>query len=176
MKRNGLLLLTGIVFLTVQTTLFFHLPVQRIRPDIVLILILHWGFTLPLVSGGIHALLLGYLMDLFSGNSFGLYTFTRPLLFSLAQLFRSRFYIDRFVSQFSFVFAFAVFEGLLIFALLFALNPSPLGNLYPLFITSFLPQSFLTAMITPVLFFLLKKFSFALSHRAGTDLGDGGRR
>jgi rod shape-determining protein MreD len=174
MKRNGLLLLTGIVFLTVQATLFFYLPIERIRPDIVLILILHWGFTLPPVSGGIHALFLGYLMDLFSGNSFGLYTFTRPLLFYLAQLFRSRFYLESFLSQSSFVFVFALLEGLLIFGLLSALNPAPLGNLYPLFFTFFLPQSLLTGIITPVLFFLLQKFSSALFQRQ--EVGLRGRR
>jgi hypothetical protein len=56
MKRNAILLLLGILFLTFQTTLLSYLPIQRIRPDIVLVLILYWGFTLPPVSGGIHAL------------------------------------------------------------------------------------------------------------------------
>jgi len=157
MKRNAILLLLGIVFLTFQTTLLSYLPIQRIRPDIVLVLILYWGLSFPPVSGGIHSLFLGYLMDLFSGNSFGLYTFTRPLLFCLAQLFRGRLYLESFPFQFLFVFVFALFEGLLILILLAALNPAPLGNLYPLFFTFFLPQSFLTGMITPVLFFLLQK-------------------
>jgi rod shape-determining protein MreD len=157
MKRNAILLLLGILFLTFQTTLLSYLPIQRIRPDIVLVLILYWGFTLPPVSGGIHCLFLGYLMDLFSGNSFGLYTFTRPLLFYLAQLFRGGLYLESFPSQSLLVFVFALFEGLLILTLLAALNPAPLGNLYSPFFTFFLPQSFLTGMITPVLFFLLQR-------------------
>jgi len=162
MKRNAILLLLGILFLTFQTTLLSYHPIQRIRPDIILVLILYWGFTLPPVSGGIHALFLGYLMDLFSGNSFGLYTFTRPLLFYLAQLFKGRLYLESFPSQSLFVFVFALFEGLLILTLLAALNPAPLGNLYPPFFTFFLPQSFLTGMITPVLFFFLQKIFLAL--------------
>ncbi len=174
MKRHGLILLSGIVFLTVQASLFSYLPIRRIRPDIILILVLHWGFTLPSVSGGIHALILGYLMDLFSGNSFGLFTFTRPLLFYLAQLFRGRFYLESFLSQSLFVFVFALFEGLLIFALLSALNPAPLGNLYPLFFTSFLPQSLLTGIVTPVLFFLLQRFSLVFFQRK--EMGLRGRR
>ncbi len=157
MKRNAILLLLGILFLTFQTTLLSYLPIQRIRPDIILVLILYWGLTLPPVSGGIHALFLGYLMDLFSGNSFGLYTFTRPLLFYLAQLFRGGLYLESFPSQSLLVFVFALFEGLLILTLLAALNPAPLGNLYTPFFTFFLPQSFLTGMITPVLFFLLQR-------------------
>jgi rod shape-determining protein MreD len=174
MKRNALLLSLGILFLTLQTTLLSYLPIQRIRPDIVLILILHWGLTLSPVSGGIHALFLGYLMDLFSGNSFGLYTVTRPLLFYLARLFRGRFYLESMPSQSLFVFVFALFEGLLILALLTALNPTPLGNLYPLFFRFFLPQSFLTGVITPVLFFLLQKISLTLFQRR--EMGLRGRR
>jgi rod shape-determining protein MreD len=174
MKRNAILFLLGILFLTFQTTLLSYLPIRRIRPDIVLILILHWGLTLPPVSGGIHALFLGYLMDLFSGNSFGLYTFTRPLLFYLTQLFRGRLYLESLPSQSLFVFLFALFEGLLILALLSAFNPAPLGNLYPLFLTFFLPQAFLTGMITPVLFFLLQKIFFALFRRQEMGLRERG--
>jgi hypothetical protein len=69
--------------------------------------------------------------------------------------------LEGILSQFLFVFFFALFEGLLILTLLSALNPVPLGNLYPLFFTFHFPQSFLTALITPVLFFLLKKLYFS---------------
>jgi rod shape-determining protein MreD len=174
MKRNAILLLLGILFLTFQTTLLSYLPIQRIRPDIVLVLILYWGLTFPPVSGGIHSLFLGYLMDLFSGNSLGLFTFTRPLLFYLAQLFKGRLYLESLPSQSLFVFVFALFEGLLILILLSALNPAPLGNLYPLFFTSFLPQSFLTGMITPVLFFVLQKIFLALFRRQEMGLREQG--
>jgi rod shape-determining protein MreD len=170
MKRQGILLLLGILFLTFQTTLLSYLPIQRIRPDILLVLILYWGFTLPPVTGGIHALFLGYLMDLFSGNSFGLYTFTRALLFYLAQLLKGRFYLESLISQSLFVFVFALFEGLLILTLLAALNPLPLGNLYSPFFTFFLPQSFLTGLITPVLFFFLQKIFLTLFQTQGVGL------
>lgn len=161
MKRIGFSFFLGILFLTLQTTLLSSLPIQRIRPDIVLILILFWGLTYPPVQGGILSFFLGYLMDLFSGNSLGLYTFSRPLLFCLAELFKGRLYLEGVLSQFLFVFFFALFEGLLILTLLSALNPVPLGNLYPLVFTFFFPQSFLTALITPVLFLLLKKLYFS---------------
>jgi rod shape-determining protein MreD len=170
MKRNAILLLLGIFFLTFQTTLLSYLPIQRIRPDIILVLVLYWGLTLPPVSGGIHALFLGYLMDLFSGNSFGLYTFTRPLLFYLAHLFRGGLYLESFPSQSLLVFVFALFEGLLILTLLAALNPAPLGNLYSPFFTFFLPQSFLTGMITPILFFFLQKMFLILFQTQGMGL------
>jgi rod shape-determining protein MreD len=109
-------------------------------------------------------------MDLFSGSSFGLYTFTRPLLFYLAQLFKGRFYLESLLSQSLFVFAFALFEGLLILTLLAALNPGPLGNLYSSFFSFFLPQSILTGMIAPVLFFFLQKMFLILWPTQGMGL------
>ncbi len=167
MKRHLFLFLLGTIFLTIQTTLLSYLPIERFRPDILLALILFWGFTLPSVSGGLHSLLIGYLMDLFSGNCFGLYTFTRPLLFYLAQLFRGRFYLESFLPQFLFAFLFALFEGLLILALLSVLNPAPLRNLYPRFVTFYLPQSFFTGGITPALFLLLQRMVLFLPLRQG---------
>ncbi len=163
MKQVIVSLFLGIFFLSLQATLLPSLPIQRIRPDIVLILILYWGLSSSPVSGGILSFFLGFLMDLFSGNSFGLYTFSRPLLFCLAQLFRGRVYLESILSQFLFVFLFALFEGLLLLIFLSALNPAPLGNRYSFFFTFFLPQSFLTGLISPVLFLLLKTVSLSLS-------------
>jgi len=176
MRRHVFLLLLGILVLTFQTTLLSYLPIHRIRPDLLLVLILYWGFVLPPVSGGIHAFVLGYLMDLFSGNAFGLYTFTRPLLFYLAQLFKGRFYLESLFSQSLFAFVFALFEGLLILTLLTGLNPAPLGNLYASFFTVCLPQSFLTGMVTPVFFFIFQKILFALFQMPGMGLENRGGR
>jgi len=161
MRRIVFPLFLGVIFLTLQTTLLAFLPIQRIRPDIVFILTLYLGLFYPPVSGGILAVFMGCLMDLFSGNSFGLYTLSRPLIFYVAQFFKGRFYLEGFVSQFLFVFIFGLAEGLLIFILLDVLNPGPIGNLSPLLFTRLLPQSFFTGLITPILFFLLHKGSLS---------------
>lgn len=162
-------LFVGVFFLTFQTTLLASFPIHRIRPDIVLILTLYLGLSYPPISGGILAFFIGYLMDLFSGSSFGLYAFSRPLIFYFAQIFKDRVYLESFPSQSLFVFIFALVEGLLILILLKALNPTPLGNLYPLWFTLFLPQSFCTALISPIFFSLFNRGSFLLfnDHRMG---------
>jgi len=161
MRRIVFPLFLGVIFLTLQTTLLAFLPIQRIRPDIVLILTLYLGLFYPPVSGGILAVFMGFLMDLFSGNSFGLYTLSRPLIFYVAQFFKGRFYLEGFTSQFLFVFILGLVEGLLIFILLDVLNPDPIGNLSPLLFTLLLPQSFFTGLVTPILFYLLHKGSFS---------------
>jgi hypothetical protein len=44
-----------------------------------------------------------------------------------------------------------------------------MGHLYPLLFTFLLPQSFFTGLITPILFFLIRKKFFSLSghHEVG---------
>ena len=159
MRRVLLPLFIGILFLTLQATLLTSAPVRRIRPDLILILTLYWGLSSPLISGGILAFLLGFLIDLFSGNAFGIYTFSRPLLFFLAHLFKGRFYLENFPSQFLFAFLFALLEGLLILTLLSGLNPEPVGNLYPSMLTFLVPQSLTTGLTTPIVFYFLQKAS-----------------
>jgi len=162
MKRIILPLSAGILFLVLQTTFLSSFPIQRIRPDILLIFTLYLAFLFPPIFGGILAFFMGYLMDLFSGNTLGLYTFSRPLVFLAAQFFKDRFYLEGFSFQFLFAFLFSLLEGLLIFMLMNALQPIPLGNLYPLFFTILLPQSFSTGLATPPLFFLFQRGSSLL--------------
>jgi rod shape-determining protein MreD len=162
MKRFFYPFLAGLLLLTFQATLLPSLPVHRIRPDVVLILILFLGFSYPTVLGGLIAFSLGFLLDLFSGNAFGLYTFTRPLIFFVAQLFRSHFYWKGFSFQFLFVFIFALLEGGLILLLVSGLNPSSFRNLYSSVIVDLLPQSIVTGLITPILFPLFEKGSVFL--------------
>ena len=162
MKRFVSPLFAGILFLILQTTLLSFLPVQRIRPDILLIFTLYLTFLFPPILGGIVAMSLGYLMDLFSGNALGFYTFSRPLLFFAAYFFKERFYLEEFSSQFLFAFAFEMLEGVLILILLNALQPVSLGNLIPVLFTSLLPQSVVTGLVAPFLFFLFQKASSPL--------------
>jgi len=162
MKRFVLPFFAGILFLILQTTLLSFLPIQRIRPDILLILTLYLTFLFPPILGGILAMFLGYLMDLFSGSALGFYTFSRPLLFFAAHFFKERFYLEGFSAQFLFGFVFAMSEGVLILVLLNALQPVSLENLSPMLFTFFLPQSFFTGLVTPFLFSLFQKVSSPL--------------
>jgi rod shape-determining protein MreD len=159
MKRAILPFLVGTLFLILQTTVLSSFPAQRVRPDLLLVFTLYLAFLFPPVLGGILAFLMGYLMDLFSGNASGFYTFSRPFVFFAAQFFKERFYLEGLSSQFLFAFIFGMLEGILILILMNALQSVSLGNLYPLLFTFLLPQSFFTGLITPPLFFLFQKGS-----------------
>jgi rod shape-determining protein MreD len=157
MKRILLLLLFGILFLTVQTTFLRSIPIQRIRPDFMLIFTLFLAFSVSPVLGGILAFLMGYLVDLFSGNTFGLYTFSRPLLFYGAYLFKSEFYVEGFSSQFIFVFLSACLEGVFVLILFTLVNPEPVFQRYSSVLLSLVPQSTFTALIAPLFIVLFQK-------------------
>ena len=168
MRRIILLLFLGVLFLTFQTTVVASLPIQRVRPDIILILTLYLSLTSSPFLSGILAFFMGYLVDLFSGNSLGLYAFTRPLIFYAAKLYHDRFYLEGFPAQSFFVFIFSLTEGLLILILLRAFVPVPIGNLIPSLVTSVLPQSVVSGVLAPFLFFLFDKGSFPLLGPRGT--------
>jgi len=157
MKRTAFFLLMIIVSLTLQTTLLALAPLQKGRPDLLLILTVYFGFSTSMVSGGLLAFFMGYLLDLFSGSVFGFYTFTRPLIFFATRLFRREFYWEGFSFQLVFVFTVAMLEGFFLFLLLSGLSSHPLRNLFPAMFTHLLPQSFCTALITPLLFFVFRK-------------------
>ena len=159
MKRIIFSLLVGILFLILQTTLLPSFPIHRIRPDILLIFTLYLAFLFPPIFGGILAFLMGTLMDLFSGNALGFYTFSRPLVFFAAQFFKEKFYMEGFYPQFLFAFVSAILEGILILILMNTFQSLSLGNLYPLLFTFLLPQSFFTGLATPPLFFFFQKGS-----------------
>jgi rod shape-determining protein MreD len=157
MKRLTVAFLLGVLFLVLQTTLLTALPIQRIRPDILLIFTLYLGFSYPPISGGILAFFMGYLMDLFCGSTLGLYTFSRLVLYYLAHLFRSRFYLEGFPSQFLFVFIFSLMENFFILTFINVFNSDSIGDLASLFFTRLLPQSCFTGLLAPVFFSLLNR-------------------
>lgn len=164
MRRIIPSILLIIIFLTIQMTVFSSIIINRIRPDLMMIIIIYLSLSYPPISGGFMAFFIGCLMDVFSGNSFGLFTFTRPLIFYIALFFKDRFYLESFHSQFFFTFIFTLTEGLLTLILLKVLNPGPAQSLYPLWFTRFLPQAVSTAIISPFLFSIFIKGSLFLFH------------
>ena len=174
MRRMAVPFFLGLLFLIVQTTWLAFPLVQKVRPDLLLILTLFLGLSFPPITGGILAFFLGYLMDLFTGNGYGLYALSRLLLFYTAQLFKDRLYLEGFSSRSLLVFFLALGEGIFILVLLKALNPNPLRSPYLLFFTVFLPQSFSTALLSSPVISFLRKGMTLLDPQPRADIG--GRR
>ena len=169
MKRFVPLLLGGMLLLILQTTWLSYFPIQWIRPDVLLIFTLYLAFIFPPVLGGILAFFIGYLMDVFSGNTLGFYTFSRTLVFFATQFLKERFYLEGFSFQFLFAFIFSILEGGLILVLINGLEPVSFGNLYSSLFTFLLPQSFCTGLVCPLSLFPFQEGGIVIisSVRAG---------
>jgi rod shape-determining protein MreD len=152
-------LLAGVLLLTAQATVLLALPIHRIRPDLMLIFTLWLVFAFPPVSGGILVFALGYLLDLFSGNSFGFYAFSRVLLFCVLYRLKDHFYLEGFFPQFLLVFVSAFLEGLLLTVFLVTINPFAFNAFYGTWLTVLLPQALFTGLISPLFFSLFERGS-----------------
>jgi rod shape-determining protein MreD len=173
-KRFVPLLLAGILLLILQTTWLSFFPIQRIRPDLLLIFTLYLAFLFPPFLGGILAFFMGYLIDLFSGNTLGFYTISRTLVFFATQFLKERFYLEGFSFQFLFAFIFTILEGGFLLILINGLEPVSFGDLYSSLFTFLLPQSFCTGLVAPLLFSLLKKAASLLFHQTEQGIKAGG--
>ena len=174
MRRVLFFILFGVFTLTLQTVLLRFVPIHGVRPDFMLIFTLYLGFSFPPLAGAILAFFLGYSVDLFSGNTFGFYALSRPLLFYVAFLFKSKFYMEGFSSQVVFVFLLAFLEGLLLLTFVSLLSLEPLSRFFPSFFLSLLPQSTFTALITPLLFTLTQWAAGRQAKRKGITLPEKG--
>lgn len=170
MKKFGFLLILGIVLLSLQVVSGGFIPLPAMRPDLTLAFTLYLGFALsPLLGGGL-AFALGYLTDLFTGNVFGFYALTRPLLFYGVQLYRSRFHLDGLPIQSFLAFLAAFLEGCLVVYLMMGLNATTVPNLSSKLLQVLLPQSVVTGITTPAIFVVLNRASTLVFHRSRAGL------
>ncbi len=170
-RRTVVLLCIGILFLTLQTTWLTFPYVQNVRPDLLLLLTLFLGLFSSTLSGGLLAFLLGYLMDLFSGNGVGFFALSRPLLFYGTQLFKDRLFLESFSSRSLFVFLLALGEGIFFLLLSNLFRAGSSSNPVPPFFKVFIPQCLSTALLSSFFFFLLRKGITRLETQPRTGMG-----
>ncbi len=159
----------GILFLSIQSTYFTLDFIQKVRPDLLMILNLYLGLFYPMISGGLLAWFLGFLTDLFSGSPYGLFSLTRPVVFFMAQYIKTHFYFEDISYKFLYVFLFNIFEGLMIILLL-NLFSSNIESLYSIFLKFLLPQSFSTAIVSPIFFKIFNKLDSFFIHHKGVSI------
>lgn len=152
MRRILCFMILGILLLAIQSTFLTLNPIWRIRPDLLMILNLYLAFFLPPISGGALSFFLGLLTDLFSGNSYGLFTFSRPIIFCLVQFLKESFYLEEILYKIFITFFMIIFEGLIILFLLYIFSIGSFRAFNPLFFKILLPQALTTAIIMPYVF------------------------
>lgn len=155
MKPNKLLIFSLVIlFAVLQATLFNYIRIFRIKPDVLLLLVIFFSFY----YGRIYGLVVGALCGLFSEATSAVPTAAVVFLYSFGGLILGQ--LGRWVlslralgqMSISFIFSFVIY-----FFLFFLLQTSGANlSIFNSLISVILPASFYTAAVSPVLFYFLK--------------------
>jgi rod shape-determining protein MreD len=147
-------ILTLFLFVIFQTTLLSPSSLGRLYIDLTLILIIYLSLTTEIRGGVFFAFLSGYMIDLFSGASLGLYVISRLSLFIIIRFIITKIYSDRFIVQILIIFFSIIYEWVLLFAVfsfVSHLNPA----LSPNFI---IVNVFINTFVGYICFTIIKEF------------------
>ena len=108
----------GVIWLLVATALVGFLPSNLPPPDVVLIVVISFGFQYTLPFGGGLAFFLGILQDVLSGGVLGLNALSKTVVFNLTRSIAQRFYFSHIASKIMMVFVGGIVDGLLVTCIL----------------------------------------------------------
>ena len=103
----------GVIWLIVATTLVGFLPSGLPPPDVILIVVISFGFQYTLLLGGGLSFLLGILQDVLSGGVLGLNALSKTVVFALTRSIAQRFNFSNMASKIAMVFVGGIVDGLL---------------------------------------------------------------
>lgn len=132
-----------------QRTLLSLLFGGKITLEMTLILVIYAGFRFDIVRGGLLAFFLGFLLDVVSGTTTGLYAFIYTLIFFFSYLLAVGVYAERMILIMGVTFVFAMLEGcivVLVYQWVYSLDV--FYNLLGIF----LPQAFVAGVLSPAVF------------------------
>ncbi len=92
----GLIIIFAVVL---QTTLVNYLAVLRVKPDLLLMIVLYIGFKSGPLRGELSGFLSGLLEDIFSGNLIGINALSKTILGNLAGLGRDKLAFENLITQ-----------------------------------------------------------------------------
>jgi rod shape-determining protein MreD len=116
-------LILGILLLVLQTTFLQLLPVWLGKPDLLFLLIVYIACQAGILRGALVVLLLGLLMDAFSGVFLGLYPVIYLLVFAFIKGISSQIAINEFAYQVPLAVISYILVGIGMFLLSFFLTP-----------------------------------------------------
>jgi rod shape-determining protein MreD len=144
----------------IQTTLFGSMPDWLGRPDLLFIFIIFITIHLELIQGAFLVLLLGLVMDIFSGIFLGLYPVTNLILFFIVRFLSKRIIVTEMPHQVPLVLICYVFANTIIFISTTVLAPE---NVLPWNWKAIFFQMLLLSILT-IPFFALFDFLLSLQH------------
>ncbi|RLB06603.1 MAG: rod shape-determining protein MreD [Deltaproteobacteria bacterium] len=118
MSRIAIPLFFGMGWLVLQTAFGGFYPTRFPIPDVVLIVVVVFGFRYSLPLGGGLSFFLGFLQDVLAGGVVGLNALSKTVVFSLTKTMVRRFYFPNLISKMLMVFVGAMVDGLLVLIIL----------------------------------------------------------
>ena len=149
--RNAALLLAGVLLLLAQTVFARVLWSEYPAPSLVLPMVLYMSVgEFSLARGVSVAFVLGYLTDVFSGGSLGLWTFTLVSIFLLARAAGLKLFLHGVVFQMVLAFVASCVAGVGMMGLLLVFDRRVLAVLPALGVVA--SQALATAVCAPLVF------------------------
>ena len=142
----------GVIWLLVATTLVGFLPSRLPPPDVVLIVVIIFGFQYSLPVGGGLSFLLGMLQDVLSGGVIGLNAFSKTVVFALTRSIAQRFNFSTMASKIAMVFVGGIVDGLLVTGILFIGGAIHIPG--AVLARHLLVQIFMTGLLSPIVLVL----------------------
>ena len=138
-----------------QITIINSIKIQKVRPDILLIMVVFFAFNEGARLGLRAGAFAGFLKDVFTDGPFACWTITFALAGFLVGFYRNRFYRENLYTQISVTLLSFLFSSVFYYLLadLFTEMPSFYQSLFLLRV----PTAIYTAIFSPVIFLALDK-------------------
>lgn len=160
--RNVVMILAGVALLMIQGVLALILPTERLAPTLVLPVVLFMAVgDFSLARGVSLSFVLGYLADVFSGGSMGLWTFTLVSVFLLSRVAGLKLFLHGVVFQVLMTFVASMVAGVEMMSLLLVFDRRPLNVLAALGVVA--AQSVATAASAPAVFAIVRRLPVGAS-------------
>lgn len=151
MVKKAFFFLTAVSLVFIQAHPFLPFGRSGIRPDLIFVLVVYIGVSCSVLNGAFFCFALGYLIELFSGSSPGLYITVYLCTFISIRVFLKYFSFDT-LAKFS-ILLFTCF--LTKFVLLFFSFYFTYAYSFSLFRKTFFLEAFYTFILSPFVFWVL---------------------
>lgn len=165
--RSAIVIAIGLALLVIQSVFSPLLAPDFFSPSLVLPLVIGLAISpgATPVHGAATSFVLGYMLDLFTGNPLGAQTFVMVFVFLVAFGVGARFSFRGLVFQVAITFLLALVAGALTYALRGMFGPSELATDWTRWTLSLLGSAGLTAAFAPLIFALMRRLEFSRGRR-----------
>ncbi|MCX5813262.1 MAG: hypothetical protein NT178_12070 [Proteobacteria bacterium] len=156
-------ILTGIILLTIESSLLSFFPVEFFKPDLGMPFILYTTFFLGPLPGLITSIFISLFQEILSNAPHGSIIFTKLSIFLLATFMKSKLYID---SKYSFSYicgGLAVVESFLFLALS-VLSKGEISNIINVIFYT-IPNAIFTGFVSIFIFSLIESLNMKFLSR-----------